>query len=296
VDRALTAVRSAGFLFQDATLRNHSQDLAGARKSLEEALKLAPTDRATLNLMGAVMAQLGQSKEFVATVRETAAKNPGSTSMQLTLGRQLLGTGDNAGARAAFEAARRTGDAADAEVELAAMDMRAGAMPAAKQRLTELVKTRDGVPARMLLAEIQGRAGAHDGAVQQYLKVLQLEPGNAMAMNNMAETLASGLNKLDDAVFWSQKALALAPSNPVVEDTLGWTLYRQGKYDAALPHLQKSLKDLERPVAHYHLAAVLARTGDKARAQKEFEAAVKQAPASTEKAAAELALAGRAAK
>jgi tetratricopeptide (TPR) repeat protein len=109
---------------------------------------------------------------------------------------------------------------------------------------------------------------------------MQLEPQNVSAMNNLADFLASHQKKYDDATFWAQKALALAPASPIVEDTLGWVYYQQGKYDAALPYLEKSLRGLDRPVAHYHLAAVLLKAGDSTRGRKEFEIGLKQDPKS----------------
>jgi tetratricopeptide (TPR) repeat protein len=92
--------------------------------------------------------------------------------------------------------------------------------------------------------------------------------------------LASNESKYDDALFWAQKAQGLAPANPVVEDTIGWIYYKQGKYEAALPCLEKSLKALDRPLAHYHLAGALLKVGDAARARKEYEIALREDPKS----------------
>ena len=97
--------------------------------------------------------------------------------------------------------------------------------------------------------------------VAHYLKALDLEPTNVVVMNNLANVLSSSLGRYDDAAFWAQKALALAPASAVVEDTLGWIYFKQGKYDAALPYLEKSLIALDRPVAHYHLAGALFKAG-----------------------------------
>jgi len=47
----------------------------------------------------------------------------------------------------------------------------------------------------------------------------------------------------------------------------------------------KSLKGLDRPVAHYHLAAVLLNTGDPVRAKKEYNLALKEDPKSPERSA-----------
>jgi tetratricopeptide (TPR) repeat protein len=277
VDTALKITRSPGFLYQDALLRMQSKDLAGARKSLEESLKSLPTDSGTLNLLGEVMRQQGQSKQFVALVQSVAAKNPGVPQLQDMLGAQLAGVGDQKGARAAFEAAKNAGDMVNAEIQLAVMDMQNGAMDQAWQRLTEISKSHDSARVRIMLAEIDTRKGMPaEEVVQHYLKAIQLEPTNIPAMNNLADVLASRQNKFDDALFWAQKALAVAPGSPVVEDTIGWIYYRQGKYDAAVPYLEKSLKGLDRPLAHYHLAAALLKTGDSARAKREYQAGLKQ--------------------
>ena len=77
--------------------------------------------------------------------------------------------------------------------------------------------------------------------------------------------------------------MALAPNSAVVEDTVGWTYYLQGKYDQAEPYLEKSAKAADRPVAHYHLAAVLARVGEPVRGRKEYEMALRQDAQSPEK-------------
>jgi tetratricopeptide (TPR) repeat protein len=281
VDAALRVVRTPGFLYQDAVLRIREHDLAGARKSLEAGLQLAPNDSATLNLLGEIMKQQKQGPEYLAMVKEAAAKNPGSATLQDTLGAQLLIQGDKDGARAAFGAAKTAGDPVNADIEIARIDIRAGALDQARQRLLDLVKKRDNTRARMMLAEIETKKGSPaDVVIQDYLKALQFEPTNIVAMNNLADFLASRQSKFDDALFWAQKALAQAPASPVIEDTLGWIYYRQGKYDTALPYLEKSLKSLDRPVAHYHLAAALFKAGDAARGRKEYEIALKQDPKS----------------
>jgi Tfp pilus assembly protein PilF len=279
VDAGLKAVQSPVFLYQDAVLRIRNHDIKGAQKSLESAVGLTPTDPGPLNLLGQVMRQQGESSQYTALVREAVAKNPKSAALENVLGNQLLRRGDRNGARAAFEAAKAAGDVVDADIEIASLDMRAGARDQAKQRLLNLVKTHDNTRARLLLAEIETSRGSPDAVIQDYLKALQLEPTNVLAMNNLAGFLTRQ-GKYDDALFWALKALALAPSNPVIEDTLGWIYYRQGKYDAAMPWLEKSLKGLNRPVAHYHLAAALVKTGDPVRGRKEYDVAVKQDPRS----------------
>jgi len=286
IDHVLSISRSAGFLYQDAMLKSRSHDLAGARKSLDAAYAMAPADPQMLILLGNVMKQQNEAPKYLALLKETAAKNPGSAAVQDILAGELEHSGDAKGARSAFEAARSGGDVQNATNQLALLDMRTGAVDQAKQRLAELIKTHDNAASRLMLAEIETRKGASPNViVAHYLKALELEPTNVVTMNNLANVLASRQNKFEDALFWAQKALGLAPASPVIEDTIGWIYYRQGKYDAALPYLQKSLKAADRPVAHYHLAAALARSGDPNGGRKEFDIALRQDPKSEERAA-----------
>lgn len=280
VSAALAAAPAPSFLYQDATLRLHNHDVSGARKSLETAFRLAPTDTNTLILLGEVMRQQGESPKYAAMLKEAASKHLESAGLQGALGFLLAKQGDNAGAKAAFEAQRAAGDGKSADTPLALLDIRNGAPEQAGKRLLESIKAHDNAPARILLADIEGKRGNTDAAIQHYLKAVQMEPTNVPALNNLAEAIASGPKKYDDSLFWAQKALALAPGSPVIQDTVGWILYRQGKYAEALPFLEKSLGAADRPVAHYHLAAALAKAGDTGRARREYNSGVKQDPKS----------------
>ncbi len=284
VDDALARVRSPGFLYQDALLRARNRDLTGARKSLDASFKEQPSDPRTLGLLADVAHEQGDSQQYVSMLREAIAKDPGSVPLQTALGSQLAALGDANGARAAYEAAKAAGNIPGADVAIAKIDMQAGSLDAAKQRLTGLIKNHDNVAARMLLAEIENREGSPGDAIQHYLKAIEMEPSNVAAMNNLATVIPSNASTKEDALFWAQKALALAPNNPIVEDTVGWLYYRQGKYGSALPLLERSLKSLDRPLAHYHLGAALMKGGDAARGRKEYELAVKQDPQSTARA------------
>lgn len=284
VSAALAATPTSGFYYQDALLRLRDNDIPRARKSLETGFQASPADPGILRLLGEVMARQGDTPKYAAMLSEAAIRMPGNAALQLALGRALAGLGDRGRATAAFEAARTAGDRSGADTGLALLDVQNGALDQARQRLLSATQTNDNVSARMMLAEIEARRGTPEAGVPHYLKAIELEPGNTTAMNNLAGILSENPLKMDDALFWAQKALAQEPANPVVEDTLGWILYKQAKYDAALPYLDRSLRHLDRPVAHYHLAAALLRTGDPARARREYETGLKKDPKSAARA------------
>ena len=66
------------------------------------------------------------------------------------------------------------------------------------------------------------------------------------------------------------------PTNATVIDTLGWTLFRQGKIDEALPLLRKGVAGMPaNPAHHYHLGVVLIKSGDVTGGRKQLEMALR---------------------
>jgi predicted Zn-dependent protease len=67
-------------------------------------------------------------------------------------------------------------------------------------------------------------------------------------------------------------ASQLQPDNPRVIDTLGWILVERGQAGRAVELLQRAVdKTPGAPDVRYHLAAALAKNGDKTRARRELE-------------------------
>jgi tetratricopeptide (TPR) repeat protein len=284
VDAALAHSRSPGFLFQDALLRARSADLPGARKSAEQALELAPFDTSALELFGDIVRRQGQPQLYLTTLRDRAAKQPRNSQLQMQLGNECLRQGDRPAARQAYQSALASGAADRAHQALALLDYEAGAIKPARQRLLDRIKIKDSVASRLLLAQFESsNSSTSDAAVVHYLQALKMEPANLIAQNNLANLLVR-MGKLDDASFWAAKALAIAPTNPAIADTTGWIHYLRGDYSNALPHLERSLQLMDRPTAHYHLAAVLAKSGAVERARLEFQTGIRQAPNSPERA------------
>ena len=72
------------------------------------------------------------------------------------------------------------------------------------------------------LALMMDAEGDHDGAIQRYRKVIAVQPNNAVALNNLAYSLAVHKRQPAEARPLAQRASALAPREPTILDTLAW--------------------------------------------------------------------------
>ena len=88
---------------------------------------------------------------------------------------------------------------------------------------------------------------------------LQFDPTNAFVMNNYSYYLSVRNEKLDKAEKMVKQAIAIQPNTSSFEDTLGWILYKQKKYQEAEEWIAKSLGNggNERPVILEHYGDVL---------------------------------------
>ena len=113
--------------------------------------------------------------------------------------------------------------------------------------------------------------GQNKLAIEQYRRVLQKDPKNQLALNNLA-----GLYQREGdprALQTAEAAYKLDPESSVTADTLGWILVEQGKMTRGLELLQSAFtREPKNPEIRYHLAAAWAKSGDKASARKELEA------------------------
>ncbi|EHR71952.1 putative PEP-CTERM system TPR-repeat lipoprotein [Burkholderiales bacterium JOSHI_001] len=100
--------------------------------------------------------------------------------------------------------------------------------------------------------------------------VLQLQPNNAVALNNLA--YVAGQLKRPNAVELAEKALRLAPDQPPFLDTLAMLLLDQKEFDKALKTQTRAVElQPDSGFLRLNLAKILAASGDKPRAKAELE-------------------------
>ena len=83
-------------------------------------------------------------------------------------------------------------------------------------------------------------------------------PDSPLALNALGYTLADRTDNYDEAEKLIRKALKYDPNNPAIIDSLGWVLYKRGKYEEALQQLQIAYSRFPDHEVAAHIVEVLA--------------------------------------
>jgi tetratricopeptide (TPR) repeat protein len=127
-----------------------------------------------------------------------------------------------------------------------------------------------------MLAEKLDRVDLLESSLRTLIK---LKPDHAHAYNALGYSLADRNVRLEEAQELIETALKLAPEDSFIIDSLGWVLYRQGKTEEALKHLQRAYAGRPDPEIAAHLGEVLWVLGRRSEAQKIWDAALSKTPA-----------------
>ncbi|HEY5604478.1 MAG TPA: XrtA/PEP-CTERM system TPR-repeat protein PrsT [Gammaproteobacteria bacterium] len=115
---------------------------------------------------------------------------------------------------------------------------------------------------RMYLALAYQQLKQPDAAQAEYKTILEQQPDNVMALNNMAYLLIG--TDIKSALEFAGQAYKIVPGNFAIMDTYGWILLQSGATDKAIPILKDAVdKSNANPSVRYHYAAALAQSGDK---------------------------------
>jgi tetratricopeptide (TPR) repeat protein len=280
IDRGLSQERSADLLVQDGLWKLHAGDPAGARASIEEALRVNPADLRALDALNHTYIAQKNAPMALQKVKEYAARQPKSAPIQDFWGMMLLAKGDKVQARAAFNAAKAA-DArfTQADLSLAQLDVLEGKPADARKRLEGVLATHSSdATANLWLGNLEDVSGNYPAAIEHFRKVVEISPDNGQASNNLAYLLAEYGKRPDEALKYAEKAVELAPDRPAYCDTLGWILYRKGVYSSAVRYLEQAGRDPGNVVWKYHLAMAYAKAGQVSRGKTTLEAALKINP------------------
>jgi Flp pilus assembly protein TadD len=139
---------------------------------------------------------------------------------------------------------------------------------------------------RIFLAHSYRASGEIGNSTKEYETVLEHEPENFVALNNLANNyLEQGDVR---AVELARRAYKLRPDNGHVADTLGWVLVKTGDVEKGVSLLQSAVElSNGHPEIRYHLAVALVESGGIEEARSILEALLESKQPFASKKAAE---------
>src|SRR5690606_5239325 len=81
-----------------------------------------------------------------------------------------------------------------------------------------------------------------DKAEAGMLKALELQPDQPVVLNYLGYSWVDINRNLERGTKMIERAVALRPNDGAIVDSLGWALYRQGRYDEAVVQLERAVE------------------------------------------------------
>lgn len=262
-------------LFEIARAQLTADDTIGANWSLRKAIESDPKFVPAYVGLIEVENGLGNRDSAAETLAKLRARHPNNPIANRLQGDLYMSDRQYAKAIESYRLATSGKDSGLAAQRLYLAYWANGEGEQAVQRQTRWVKEHpNDLDARMALAEGYLRLKDYAKAKGQYELIVKSRPNDANMLNNLANAYA----KLNDerALEIADRAIKLAPNNPLVADTYGWQLVRSGQAEKALPHLRNAHSRASNdPEIRYHIGAALAKLARNDEAVVELETAIK---------------------
>ena len=270
-DRVVLLPNSALAYLELANVQMLAKDPVGASTNLRKALRLKPgLPEAQAMLVSTELAQ-DRAIRALQVAREVQNDMPKAPLGYVLEGDVLVATKKSPQAVAMYEKAYALRKSGVVAIKLYDALVDAGKPDQGEARLKEwLAEHPDDVTTRRHLAYSRLKRGKYALAIEQYRLVLERQPKDAVALNNVAWAM----NKLKDpeALRFALRAHDLSPNDGAIADTLAQILIEKGDWAGGVEVLEKAVAatPADREI-RYHLAQALAKSGDKAKAIKQLE-------------------------
>jgi tetratricopeptide (TPR) repeat protein len=256
-------------------------DLEVARNWLTQTLEYNPRDPDTVQYyLGQVAEQMKQPDVAAAHYAEVRTGNylVPARARQAAL---LVRAGKLTEARALLEATRGENDVQNvrlvqAQAELLRESREHGAaFEVLSEGLKRFPDSADLLYDRAMVAEKLNKLDVLEADLR---RVMVLRPDDAQAYNALGYTLADRTNRLPEAITLLDKALALAPEDPFILDSVGWAQYRSGNLARAQEYLERAFNVRPDPEIAAHLGEVLWARGQRDEAGKLWQTSLQTHP------------------
>lgn len=272
-DKALAYIEPMRRAYPDAWPTIYCETLYYAAKgekdktlqSANRALKLWPDKPESLSLYANIAPQIIGLPDTIDEIGRLCAKGK-SSQCRLTLAGLLEAAGRKEEALDAIKLAiDQDPKRIDLYHSLASFYIRNHMTAQALREYEDILNRKpDDLKAATLLALVHHDAGHIEDAVKVYSYILERDPGNAIASNNLAWIMANEPKRpnLDRALQLATKAKEKFPDNPRIADTLGFVYLKKGLYANAQAQFSSALERTPKdPMVNYHMALVLSHQG-----------------------------------
>lgn len=277
-----TLSRAVGFdtdgLLKAARLQLAAGAVSDAAWSLVKAVQGNPQSLAAREALTEAYLLDGQAEKAEESANALQSQFPGSAAALGALGDVRMAQGRYQEAAAHYRKSHEQRPSTQSAIRLYQALSAQGNRPGGLAELEPWAKAHPGdADAVQALAEAYLADGRLPEAKARYEQALKQRPGNPAALNNLANILfALGDPK---AIGYAREALAAAPDNPAINDTLGWLLVQQSDSADGLNHLRSAQHASGNPAIRYHLAAALDRLGHRDEALEELDGLLKSGEA-----------------
>ncbi|MEF3167768.1 MAG: tetratricopeptide repeat protein [Deltaproteobacteria bacterium] len=219
--------------------------------------------------------EMREFEETISFLQSLSARYPADERIFLLMSIALEGKGDREGALAVLEKVKGPRFADDSAIQKAGILLDLGRKQEAFQVLDKaLLATPDKIGLTIRIAELyldsgqlsearrvlqeanaihpddtrilfslvmlHDKEGARDEALALAQRILALDGKHPGALNYIGYTYAEMGIRLDEAESLVRKALESLPDDGFVMDSLGWVLFKKGRYDEAVQHLKRA--------------------------------------------------------
>ncbi|MFZ4627684.1 MAG: tetratricopeptide repeat protein [Blastocatellia bacterium] len=206
----------------------------------------------------------GKDEEALARVRSASRRNPGNRSL-IVLESQILASLERYDESVEILAPLVQGlpETAEEDAPIYALkgsiSLQRGDLETAEQLARRAVELDgDQVGAQLLLASVRERKKEFGAAEQVLRSLIERDPGNATALNNLGYFLLERETRFEEAFSLVESALRVEPINPSFLDSLGWAHFKLGRFEEARQVLLRALiYDRRNATIHEHLGDVL---------------------------------------
>ena len=249
-----------------------TNDFAAASENARRALELAPSSIDAQRVAALAAMGLGRPQDALLLARGMQTQRPRESLGYVLEGEIELNQQHPVEAATAFRKALSTANPEQAPERLHhALLQSAHGAEAAKFADDWLRAHPKDAVFLFYLADAAVAQGDLVTAEQRYRALLELQPNNAIALNNLASVLMKAGKQ--GALAFAERANKAAPGQPAVTDTLATALAADKQYARAIELEKQALaKSPNAAVLKLSLAKIYLRSGDKAQARRELEA------------------------